>query len=294
MNENLVSLYEWLSNAYSTQLGLVLERNEMQQDGLPVALWRGEDLVGADCAEVFDSDLGAWLRFRVLGEKSSVEAINKLVDGDIQWGLRQLASLSQTMRSDAHDPNGGWQIHLIWLVSKIHQDAWCKKMQAMRAESGFSEELGLDGIFFNEPSTLRPKLDSHRLPQLLFASRKLLSLSADKMPQWLRANEVFAAALKALPAQATAMDKQKTQAFVDDLLKPGGNESPTMETLATTPNSANQCTKLTVQNVRNVAKATLSLPVGKVVVVHGPNGSGKSSLFEALAIGVTGSSTTLK
>jgi AAA domain len=294
MNEILVSLYGWLSNAYSTQLGVVVERNEMQQGGPPVALWRGEDLVGADCAELFDSDLGAWLRFRVLGEKTAVEAINKLVDGDIQWGLLQLASLSQKMRSDAHDPIGGWQIHLIWFVSKKHQDAWCKKMQAMRAESGFSEELGLDGIFFNEPSTLRPKLDRHRLPQLLFASRKLLSLSADKMPQWLRANEIFAAALKELPAQATAMDKQKTKAFVDELLKPGGIERPTIEPLPTTPNSANQCTKLTVQNVRNVERATLSLPVGKVVVVHGPNGSGKSSLFEALAIGVTGSSTTLK
>ena len=294
MNEILVSLYGWLSNAYSSQLGVVLERNEMQQGGPPVALWRGEDLVGADCAEVFDSDLGAWLRFRVLGEQTSVEAISKLVDGDIQWGLRQLASLSQTMRSDAHDANGGWQIHLIWLVSKKHQDAWCKKMQAMRAESGFSEELGLDGIFFNEPYSLRPKLDSHRLPQLLFASRKLLGLSADKMPQWLRANEIFAAALKELPAQATAMDKQKTQALVDELLKPGGIESTTIESLAKPHNSAIQYTRLTVQNVRNVEKATLSLPIGKVVVVHGPNGSGKSSLFEALALGVTGSSTTLK
>jgi hypothetical protein len=243
---------------------------------------------------VLDSDLGAWIRFRILGEQTSAEAINKLVDGDIQWGLRQLASLSQTMRSDAHDPNGGWQLHLIWLVSNKHQDAWCKKMQTMRSESGFSEELGLDGIFFNEPSTLRQKLENHRLPQLLFASRKLLSLSAEKMPQWLRANEIFAAALKELPSQATAMDKQKTQALVDDLLKPGGIESTIIEPLAKLHNSAIQYTRLTVQNVRNVEKATLSLPIGKVVVVHGPNGSGKSSLFEALALGVTGSSTTLK
>lgn len=294
MNEILVSLFGWLSDAYSTQLGAVLEKNEVQQEPSPVALWRGEDLVGADCAEVLDSDLGAWLRFRVLNEQISAEAINKLVDGDIQWGLRQLASLSQTMRSGEPDLNGGWQIHLIWLVSKNHQDAWCKKMQAMRAGSGFSEELGLDGIFFNGSSTLRSTLDSHRLPQFLFASRKLLGLSADKMPQWLRANEVFAAALKELPAQATATDKQKTQALVDELLNPGGVESSTVEPISTIPISANQYTKLTVQDVRNVEKATLSLPIGKVVVVHGPNGSGKSSLFEALAIGVTGSSTTLR
>jgi hypothetical protein len=294
MNEILVSLFGWLSDAYSTQLGVALERNEMQRETLPIALWRDEHLVGADCAEVFDSDLGAWLRFRVLNEQTSAEAINKLVDGDIQWGLRQLAALSQTMRSGEPDPNGGWQIHLIWLVSKKHQDAWRKKMQAMRADSGYSEELGLDGIFFTEPSTFRPTLDGHRLPQLLFASRKLLSLSADKMPQWLRANEVFAAALKELPAQATVMDKQRTQALVDELLKPGGVESPTAELMADIPISANQYTKLAVQYVRNVEKATLSLPIGKVVVVHGPNGSGKSSLFEALAIGVTGSSTTLR
>lgn len=294
MNEVLGSLVGWLSDAYSTHLGVALEKNEKQQESLPVALWRGEDLVGADCAEVFDSDLGAWLRFRVLGKQTPAEAINKLVDGDIQWGLRQLASLSQTMRSNEHDTNGGWQIHLIWIVSANHQDAWCKKMQAMRAESGFSEELGLDCIFFNESSILRHKLDSHMLPQLLFASRKLLGLSADKMPQWLRANEVFAAALKELPAQAIAIDKQRTQALVDELLKQGGVESRTVASLAATPISANQYTKLTVQNIRNVEKATLSLPVGKVVVVHGPNGSGKSSLFEALAIGVTGSSTTLR
>jgi len=294
MNEILESLVGWLANSYRTHLGVVLEKNAIQQEVPPVALWRGEDLVGTGCAEVLDSDLGVWIRFRILGEQTPAEAINKLVDGDIQWGLRQLASLSQTMRSDAPDPNGGWQIHLIWLVSKKHQDAWCKKMQAMRAGSGFSEELGLDGIFFNQPSTLRATLDSHRLPQLLFASRKLLILSAEKMPQWLRANEIFAVALKDLPAQATAVDKQRTQALVDVILKPGVVESPTVEPLVTTPIIASQYTKLTVENIRNVERATLNLPSGKVVVVHGPNGSGKSSLFEALAIGVTGSSTTFK
>lgn len=294
MNEILVSLCGWLSDAYSTQLGVALEKNEMQQGARPVALWRDENLVGADCAEVLDSDLGTWLRFRVLGEHTAAEAITKFVDGDIQLGLRQLASLSQTMRSNEPDPNGGWQIHLIWIVSRKHQDAWCKKMQAMRASSGYSEELGLDSIFFNEASTLRHTLDSHRLPQLLFASRKLLGLSSDKMPQWLKANEVFAAALKGIPDQASAVDKQRTEALVDELLKPGAIESSTVEPVAIAPTIPNQYTKLTVQNVRNVEKATLSLPVGKVVVVHGPNGSGKSSLFEALAIGVTGSSTTLK
>lgn len=294
MNEILVSLLDWLSDAYRSQLGVVLEKNEMQQATPPVALWRSEDHVGSDCAEVLDSDLGAWLRFRVLNEQTSRETINKIVDSDIQWGLRHLASLSQTMRTGEPDPNGGWQIHLIWLVSKSHQDAWCKKMQAMRAGSGFSEELGLDGIFFNEPSTLHQNLESHRLPQLLFASRKLLSLSAEKMPQWLRANEIFAVALKNLPAQATAIDKQRTQILVDELLKPGGIENPPVEPLATTPIIANKYTKLTVQNIRNVERATLRLSNDTVVVVHGPNGSGKSSLFEALAIGVTGSSTTLK
>lgn len=294
MNEILESLFGWLSDAYSTQLGIVLKTDAMEQETLPVALWRDEHLVGGDCAEVFDSDLGAWLRFRVLSERTPAEALNKLVDGDIQLGLRQLASLSQTMRPNEPDPNGGWQIHLIWIVSKNHQDAWCKKMQAMRAGSGFSEELGLDGIFFNESSALGSTLDIHRLPQLLFASRKLLGLSADKMPQWLRANEVFSAALKELPAKASATDKQKMQALVDELLNPDGVKSSTAEPISTIPITANQYTKLAVQYVRNVEKATLSLPIGKVVVVHGPNGSGKSSLFEALAIGVTGSSTTLR
>lgn len=294
MNEILVPLFGWLSDAYSTQLGVVLEKNEARGETPSVALWRDEHLVGAGCAEMLDSELGVWLRFRVLDGKTSGEIINKLVDDDIQWGLRQLASLSQTMRPGESDLNGGWQIHLIWIVSKSHQDAWCKKMQAMRAGSGFSEELGLDGIFFNEPSALRSTLESHRLPQLLFASRKLLGLSADKMPQWLRANEVFEVALKEMPAQATAIDKQRAQSLVDELLKPGGVESPAIESIAIAPSTANQYTELTVQNVRNVEKATLSLQVGKVVVVHGPNGSGKSSLFEALAIGVTGSSTSLK
>lgn len=293
MNEVLVPLFGWLSDAYRT-LGVVLEKNEIQKANQPVALWRDENLAGADCAEVFDSDLGGWLRFRVLGEQTSAEVINKLVDDDIQWGLRQLASLSQTMRPRESDSNGGWQIHLIWIVSQGHQNAWCEKMQSMRASSGFSEELGLDAIFFKEASTLRQTLDNHRLPQLLFASRMLLSLSAEKMPHWLRANEVFAAALKDIPAQANAIDKQRTQSLVDELLKPGGIESPTVESNAKNPTIANQYTKLSVQNIRNVAQATLRLPVGKVVVVHGPNGSGKSSLFEALAIGVTGSSTTLK
>lgn len=294
MSKVLGSLMDWLSDTYSNQLGVTLEKNEIQRENLPVALWRGEDLVGRDCAEVLDNELGAWLRFRVLGEQTPVEEVNKLVEGDIQWGLRQLTSLSQTLHLSPKDENGGWQIHLVWLVAKNHRDAWCKKMQDLRASSGFSEELGLDGIFFNEPSRLRSVLDSHRLPQLLFASRKLLSLSADKMPQWLRANEVFAAALKNLPTQTLAKDQQRAQDFVDQLLKPLGVDSPVVEPRAITPARAIQYKKLTVKNVRNVERATLSFPIGKVVVVHGPNGSGKSSLFEALSIGVTGSSKTLE
>lgn len=294
MNEVLDSLEEWLSVAYSTKLGVTLGKNEAQQVPLPVALWRSEELVEYNCAELFDSELGAWLRFRILCNKTPAEAVHKLVDRDIQWGLRQLASLSQTMRANKEDKNGGWQIHLIWIVSESHQDAWCKKMQSLRAESGFSEELGLDGIFFNGSAAFRNTLDSHKLPQLLFASRKLLNLSADKMPQWLRANEVFAAALKQLPTQADARDKLIAQALVDELLDPGKAENLTTEPLSSGSNEANKYTKLTVQDVRNVEKATLSLPIDKVVVVHGPNGSGKSSLFEALAIGVTGSSTSLR
>lgn len=294
MSEVLDSLEEWLSAKYRIELGMTLGKSEVQPEPLHVALWRDEKLVEDNCAEVFDSDLGAWLRFRVLDNQTPAESVNKLVDRDIQWGLRQLASLSQTMRPNKEDKNGGWQIHLIWIVSEFHQAAWCKRMQSLRAESGFSEELGLDGIFFNDSAALRHTLDSHKLPQLLFATRKLLNLSADKMPQWLRANEVFAAALKQLPTQATAADKQKIHALVDELLDPEGVERLAAEPVTAVPVCANQYKKLTVQDVRNIEKATLNLPIGKVVVVQGPNGSGKSSLFEALAIGVTGSSTTLR
>lgn len=294
MSEVLRFLMDWLSDAYSDQLNVALEKNQVQSETLPVVLWRGEELVGRDCAEVLDNDLGAWLRFRVLGEETPVEELNKLVEGDIQWGLRQLSSLSQTMHLSTKDENGGWQIHLVWLVAKIHRTTWVKKMQALRASSGFSEELGLDGVFFETPSELKSVLDAHRLPQLLLASRKLLSLSADKMPQWLRANEIFAAALKKLPNQTSAEDQQRAQGLVDQLLKPLGTENLTVEPHTSTLAGARKYEKLTVKNVRNVERATLSLPIGKVVVVHGPNGSGKSSLFEALSIGVTGSSRTLE
>lgn len=294
MSEVLRSLMDWLSDAYSDQLNVAFQKNQVQSETLPVALWRGEELVGHDCAEVLDNEVGAWLRFRVLGTETPVEEINKLVEGDIQWGLRQLSSLSQTMHSSPKDENGGWQIHLVWLVAKNHRNTWSKKMQALRAGSGFSEELGLDGIFFDNPSALKAVLTAHRLPQLLFASRKLLNLSADKMPQWLKANEIFADALKNLPNQTSAEDQQRAQGVVDQLLKPLGADNLNVESHASTLAGARKYEKLTVKNVRNVERATLSLPIGKVVVVHGPNGSGKSSLFEALSIGVTGSSRTLK
>jgi hypothetical protein len=35
MNEILVTLLGWLSDAYSTQLGVVLEKNEMRKDPPP-------------------------------------------------------------------------------------------------------------------------------------------------------------------------------------------------------------------------------------------------------------------
>jgi hypothetical protein len=46
MNAILESLVGWLANAYRTHLDVVLEKNAIQQEALPVALWRGEDLAG--------------------------------------------------------------------------------------------------------------------------------------------------------------------------------------------------------------------------------------------------------
>ena len=294
MSKELDSLFTWLSNTYDMQLGLHLgkEDEKLTEGTRPVALWRNKDVDGDDCAELVDSQLGAWLHFRVLGDQLAVDSLGQLVDRDIRWGLQQLAALAPTMRSGCKDEHGGWQIHLIWLIAKNNESAWRAKMQLVRAGSGFSEELGLDGVFLNGSSTVDTALETHRLPPLLFSTRKLLNLSAEEMPQWLRANEIFAETLKRLPDQADPLDRQRTQKLVEVLLSEYQGENLSSAGASIMPPKLYE--KLTVRNLRSVKEATLGLPNHKVVVVHGPNGSGKSSLFEALALGVSGSSTTLK
>lgn len=293
MRMELDSLYEWLSKTYHEQLGLILANDEnLSEDSRPIALWQSEGKGGVDCAELLDRDLGAWLHFRVFDEKIGKETLERLVDGDVRWGLQQLASLSPSMRAGEKDQFGSWQIHLIWLVPQSQQSTWRKKMQAIRAESGFSEELGLDGIFIDGQVELAATFEAHRMPQLLFSSRRLLNLPVDKMPQWLKANEIFSESLKKLPSQVDALDKQRAEQLVDELLGKFQSESSPLATTAVSP--VTQYTKISVRNFRNIEEATLQFPNHDVVVVHGPNGSGKSSLFEALALGVTGSSNILK
>jgi hypothetical protein len=291
MNATLASVMQWVEEAYRSQLGAEVRDVDAADVSSSIAVWRKSSVENSTTVELLDRELGVWVRFEAFGRDVVLEVLSEGVERGIQWGLRELAALAPRQKTVASDDRGGWQIHLVWLVPERHRLGWCEKLQRIRRESGYSEELGLDAIFYGD-NKINSALNSHRLPQLLLTVRKLLGLSNDLMPQWLQANSMFAEAIAKLSDRVGPTDKLRATEFVENLLSSYSRAAPMNGAQKERLQRTYQ--KLEVSSVRNIDQATLLLPPGTVTVVYGPNGSGKSSLFEALMLGVAGASNTLR
>jgi energy-coupling factor transporter ATP-binding protein EcfA2 len=189
------------------------------------------------------------------------------------------------------DEYGTWQVALHWLVQEPVRKDWENEIVRLRQRSGFSEELVLDAIFYpsGEPEEA---LVEHGLPRLLLTARGVLSkVTPPEIADWMSADQAVLRALDGFPDLFSAPEQQqKAQLILDQL---GDFVLTTQEARSTPPVPAKVLDSLEVRNFRNLQHVRLSFGVPPVScrVIHGPNGTGKTSLFEALSLALSGSSS---
>ncbi|UUZ78040.1 AAA family ATPase [Polaromonas sp. P1(28)-13] len=180
---------------------------------------------------------------------------------------------------------------MIFLIHSSCQSEWEESIQTLRAESGFTEELSIDVIVFDDLVNLSTELKSgSAMPQLLLSSRKLLLLPAESIDSWLSADAEVSKLLELLPERfSNSQERDLVSKMIEQVLK--DSPSSAKHDLPISPLCLDS---VSIHNLRNISDFTLKLrsPDSEVLahIIHGPNGTGKSSIFEALSIAVAGSS----
>jgi hypothetical protein len=189
------------------------------------------------------------------------------------------------------DEYGTWQVALHWLVQQSARKAWENEIVRLRQKSGFSEELVLDALFY-VPGELDGALMEHGLPRLLLTARSVLDKTTPQnIANWMSADR---AVLRELEAFADLFSdpcqRQRAQLIQDRL---GEFVLATRETRDTPSSPARVLDSLEIRDFRNLQHVRLNfgLPPVTCRVIHGPNGTGKTSIFEALSLALSGSSS---
>jgi len=217
-------------------------------------------------------------------------------ENDLNTEIRQALKISDKFQPaylpTKSDINGPWQVGLLWLVKDELADNWKAAISERRKQSGFSEEIALNVVFYNSLDGVQDAILKNLLPQLLLQTRKLFRMNHDSMSLWHSANGEVADMLRTFsmqfknPIEVEIAAKIVEQAFAE----------PLTSEAEPYPESPNSIQHLSVKNFRNIESCELwlrsPLDENKVVpkVVFGPNGTGKTAIFEALSLALCGTS----
>ena len=189
------------------------------------------------------------------------------------------------------DEYGTWQVALHWLVQQSSRKAWENEIVRLRQKSGFSEELVLDAIFY-APGELDTALLEHGLPRLLLTTRNVLYKSTlPEITNWMSADQAVLRELESFADIFSDPEQRRRAELIQSQL--GEFVLTTRETRDTPASPAKVLDSLEVRDFRNLQHVRLNfgLPPVSCRVIHGPNGTGKTSLFEALSLALSGSSS---
>ncbi|OGA47240.1 MAG: hypothetical protein A3G25_02695 [Betaproteobacteria bacterium RIFCSPLOWO2_12_FULL_63_13] len=282
----LDSLREYLEKRYRQDLKVTLASSASDADP-EVTWWQAQD--GSN-ARLLDNELGLLLQIHVLQSGNDVRFA---VQSHVQKSLEQASNLQPAygLPDSEVDEQGPWQVSVLWLVEGNEtQRLWRESIALQRAESGFSEEIALDAIFFPNPQSFKVELVKHGLPGLLFNTRALFQLRAEEMPSWLSANAKVREMLQVFPRQFQKADvRALAESMVNEVLN---TRSP--ETTDRLPDAPSIVESLEVDHCRNLRHCRLDFTPGptQTHIVFGPNGTGKSTLFEALSLALCGTSAS--
>jgi hypothetical protein len=191
--------------------------------------------------------------------------------------------------TDQDDPRGSWRVVMNWLARTEDRERWIGQVMEMRRQTGFSEEVSLDAIFFSE-GDLEQQFESHGFPRLLLTTRNVLKKpSLDQVAQWMSANNLV---LRSLEGLAKHFRVPRQRELVAEMLKAVHDYQQSRVSREPPPESPKQLKKISIQDFRNLDDVRFCFATQPVstLVIHGPNGTGKSSVCEAISLALFGSS----
>ena len=291
---NTLDLFrEAVSVLYQESLGIKLPDSGSGSDSEPQ--WRmasASDFLktGENVGLLLDPEIG--LALFVLEHQQGND-----LNAEIRQALKVSDKLQPAYQPSAPDEQGTWQVGLLWLVEgdELAQD-WKSAIAERRKQSGFSEEVALDAVFYDAPDGIRTTISARGLPQLLLQTRKLFRMDRDSMSLWHSANGEVAEMLLTFSQRFRNSAEQEIAVRIAEqaLAQPVSSETESY------PESPVSAAHLKVNNFRNIESCDLwlrpSLEQNTVVpkVIFGPNGTGKTALFEALSLALCGSSLKLR
>lgn len=274
-----------ISDHYQTLLGLNLVENDNSDN---------HTLIWVSCSDeaawLLDSEIGLALRIVLFS------AAEDDLNAAIQEAVRTATQLQPRYGIDANaaDQHGIWQVGVCWLVKSDLKISWHQAIANIRKESGFSEEIGLDAIFFDD-GKLITACGQHGLPQLLLQTRRLLNLDWSEMPGWLSADVKVAEMLAKFPTQfiRDAETHQLANQLAQDVVQ---IESLNKKNEENEP-EVTMLRDIEINNFRNLEHCRLQFSKTndrntQAHIIFGPNGTGKTSIFEAICLGIGGVSNT--
>lgn len=263
-----------LAARYHAELGCPLREGGLPAPGDPT--WHLAP--GGAAGVLLDAELGlaAWFVPYVAG--SDVAAT---IQAALHW------------QPDPHTPLpadefGPWQVVIHWLVAAADQAAWATGMSALGSQPALAPRVACDAIGYAH-GELEAALAEHGLPRLWFTARQVLAHpSPDEAARWLSADRAVLRELEDFPATFTVPEQRRRAELIQDQL---GDVVLTQRT--ENPAPPRELHRFEACHFRNLGHLHLHFGLAPVScrVVHGPNGTGKTSLFEALALALSGASS---
>src|SRR6266567_2138877 len=292
----LPNVRAYLAARYMNELGKTLSDQQTATDGGPV--WRvvnGQDLrssteptTSGAAGILLDPELGLVLFVIPYAQGSDLQA-QVIIASSLQSSLHPLYPPVPPL-----DEDGPWQVAIHWLVEQSARAGWETQIVQLRQQTGFSEEVVLDAVFY-PAGELDRKLVEHGMPRLLFTTRRVLRQTGEsEAAKWLSADHAVLRELENFQEQFTHPEQRQRAELIQDQLGEVVLASRAGRDIAA--DLPSELTSLEVQDFRNLGHVRLHFGNSPVScrVIQGPNGTGKTSLFEALSFALFHSSTRYK